>query len=331
MATSKSGYQVECWPQHVRVVLEAELGERARQLEDALDWFFGKGRLHPEVQRYAAYLKCMGERFFATAELFDLWSPPNSMGTKHSLRLTRPEELLYIANQLYVLDSEGVPGVVLECGCAHGYSSACLSMACAYLNRPLVVADSFEGLPDVDQSESFFRKGDYASTEDEVMRHIRFCGHADVVRFVKGWYKDSLRNWNEPIALLWMDVDLFESARDLLAHVLPAVDPKGLIFTHEFTDFHGVPQPLNEHNVPSAIHAAFERLGYPYHAELLCRYWGVIGRQPAGSIRAHVLLDALWSRLSRMDERWRLYDETRHSTTVKAAFAVKNMLMPWKK
>ncbi len=38
-------------------------------------------------------------------------------------------------------------GVVVECGCWLGGSTACLSVICDYAGRDLVVYDSFEGLP----------------------------------------------------------------------------------------------------------------------------------------------------------------------------------------
>ena len=319
-----------CWPKGLRRLLEAELGAKAHQPDLALDWVFGRGRLHPEVQHYIAYLKRMGESFLATAELFDLWSPPGSTGSKHALRLTHPHEILYIAHHLYLLESEKVPGAVVECGCAHGFSTACLSAACAALGRQLIVADSFEGLPDVHNEEEFFRKGDYASAEDEVMHHVRLCGAPQVVRTVKGWYKDSLLGWNTPIAVLWMDVDLFESARDCLQHLLPCLSAQGAIFTHEFTDFHGRPQPLDGHNVPAAIYAAFQKQGWEFRSELICRYWGIVcGAQGVG-LASHQLLDLLWERLSHMDSRWRQFDELKRSSTVRSAFALKRCLMPWR-
>lgn len=326
----KAHIGIEAWPRDVREALQDHLGKRAQELTFAIAWIFGAGRLHPAVQQYTAFLKRMGEAFQANAELFDLWSPPGSAGRKDALRLSNPEEQMYIANHLYVLSSEGVPGCVLECGCAHGFSSACLSLACAAVNRKLVVADSFEGLPAVREDQPFFRKGDYASSEEEVLRHIGLCGDSSAVRTVKGWYSESLKEWNEPIAILWMDVDLYESARDLLGHVLDHLDAQGALFTHEFTDFHGVPYPLDRHNVPSAIHERFVEKGYVYRAEKLCRYWGIVLRAEGFAMGSHVVLDALLPRLWRRDFRWRRYDELQRSTTVRTAFCVKKWLMPWR-
>lgn len=320
-----SATDLAAWPAGVRAALRTRLGPEPEQAS-CVAWFFDEGRLDPEVRRYTAFLKVMHESFHAAAELFDHWSPPGSAGTKSALRLTHPEEQLYLANHLYLLDSEGVKGDVLECGCAHGFSSACLSLACAALGRRLIVADSFEGLPDTHPDEPFFRKGDYASAEQRVLEHIRLCGRQDVVETVKGWYRDSLRGWRRQLALLWVDVDLYESARDLLPHVMPSLDPRGALFTHEFTDFHGNIHPAGSHTVPGAIYEYFQQSGTAVVAEPVCRYWGAFGGPEATGLASHVLLDQLRPHLLAMDPRWRLHDELLNCRTVRVAFAVKKLL-----
>lgn len=46
---------------------------------------------------------------------------------------------------------------------------------------------------------------------------------------VEGCFSESLRGWKAPVALLWLDVDLYDSTRDVLCHVLPYVPRKGMI------------------------------------------------------------------------------------------------------
>lgn len=323
--------KLNSWPKNIREHLRINLGDRAENAEEAIEWCFGVGRLNPDVQRYIAFLKNMMESFQAVAELFDLWSPPNSEGKKNNLRLSNPDELIYIANHLYILDSDAVPGIVLECGCAHGFSSACLSIACAALGRELVVADSFEGLPPVRSGEPFFRQGDYSAGEEEVLNHISLCGRRDAVRTIKGWYSESLAGWTDKIAILWMDVDLYESARDLLANVLIKLEDRGAIFTHEFTDFHGNIYPLNGLNVPSAIAEQFAYHGISYKSQKLCRYWGMINGQNGIGLQSWQLVDMLSKRLKSLDPRWRMYYELINSNTVKMAFKLKQSFMPWKR
>ena len=121
------------------------------------DWLLSEeGLRHAAILRYIAYLKLVYEHSLATAELYDRKSPPNSEGKKEHLRHIGPEEMLFIANQLYVLDDAQIPGVVLECGVSHGYSTCCLSYACSRLDRQMIAADSFEGLPASSEGHIFF-------------------------------------------------------------------------------------------------------------------------------------------------------------------------------
>lgn len=316
-------------PRDVLTALTRSFPKRTPSDEDVLDWMLGEGRLQPEVRRYLSYLKVLAEHYSATAELFDLWSPRDSAGTKQALRLTHPWEMLYLANHLYVLDSYEVPGVLLECGCAHGFSTVCLSEACRRLGRTLVVADSFAGLPPPNPEEPFFREGDYAASEEEVRHHLQLAGAPEVVEFVKGWYSQSLSGWNRPVALLWMDVDLYESARDLLAHVLPNLDRRGAIFTHEFTDFDGTPHPPGSSTVPGALYEAFAAAGIAPRTALVTRYWGIFAFPSSLQAGSAAMLDGIRSRLAQLDSRWRAWDELRTSRTVRTAFAAKRLLMPW--
>ena len=48
-----------------------------------------------------------------------------------------------------------VEGVVVECGCYLGGSTANLSLVCEIVGRELMVYDSFEGLPDPDPRDKY--------------------------------------------------------------------------------------------------------------------------------------------------------------------------------
>lgn len=298
---------------------------------DLAQWLFSRAaQLHAPSRRYAVYLKLMDETFTAIAELFDLQSPPGSKGTKDDLRLTRVEDMLHIANQLYVLDAAGVEGCLLECGCAHGFSTCCLSHACSFLGRELKVADSFEGLPAVVPEEKVFRTGDYAAGLEEVKENVEWMGRGGVNAYIKGWYAQSLVGWNKPIALLWMDVDLYESACDLMAQVFESIDRRGAIFSHEFTDFEGRPLPKGERNVPSAIKAAFDRSGEAYAEHALGRWFGMAYFSTTERPDAPLLLPAMIERTRSLDPRSRYIDELRASGTYRLGRLAKRVLMPWK-
>ena len=114
---------------------------------------------------------------------------------------TAPWELFYHALYLYVLESWGVEGDVMECGTFKGYSACCLSWACDYLNKQLLVADSFEGLPETN-TDPYYHKGDFFGSLDEVHNNIEDFGKIKNVEFIKGFYETSLIGFNRKLCML---------------------------------------------------------------------------------------------------------------------------------
>lgn len=285
-----------------------------------------EGLRRDEIFKYLAYLKLMLEVSLATAELYDLRSPPGSSGKKEHLRHTGPEDVMQIINYLYVLDSYGVPGVLLECGTSHGYSTCCLSHACARLGRVLYTADSFEGLPATSSDEPFFRKGDYASPLEAVQCNVGGAGCPESVRYVKGWFSESLKNWSCDIALLWIDVDLYDSARDVITCALPRLASKGGMVLHEFTDFENRIPPRNAARPPNAVYDVLEMNSMRWRSVHLHRYLGAVLQENSVAPESFRLLPVLMTRLSAMDGRSRSYRELRESRTVQLAFKVKRAL-----
>ena len=95
-------------------------------------------------------------------------------------------EMLAIASHLYVLRSHGLPGHLLEFGCFKGFSTAMLSLACRDLSIRMEVFDSFEGLPT--SESSYYSKGEFAGSLDEVRHHVTQFGAPEVVEFHPGFF-----------------------------------------------------------------------------------------------------------------------------------------------
>ena len=112
-------------------------------------------------------------------------------------------------------------------------------------DRVVWAADSFEGLPvpehPADQGFDFSATvvPSLAVSMEEVAATFARYGLLDErVKFVKGWFKDSLPN--APIgelALLRLDGDLYESTRDALAALYDKVVPGGFILVDDYGDF----------------------------------------------------------------------------------------------
>jgi len=158
---------------------------------------------------------------------------------------TTPTDGLLIAEILLNVEA---PGAVVECGCYAGGSSAKLSIVAKALGRPLLIFDSFEGLPSVEayylrdrhcrRSEDWitdWTAGRYAGRLDEVRANLRTFGAVDVCTLVKGWFKDTLTDEHLPaqVAFAFTDVDIASSARDCLVALWPRLSHGGVLATHD--------------------------------------------------------------------------------------------------
>jgi predicted O-methyltransferase YrrM len=180
---------------------------------------------------------------------------------------TAPSELFYHAMYLYCLDSWGVKGDVVECGTFKGFSACCLSWVCSYLNKKLIVADSFEGLPE-NSTDPYYKKGDFFGQLEEVKANIEDFGRIDNVRFLKGFYETTLRGFEHPLCMIWMDVDLYESATDILVNIFKCLTENGVIISHElFADRDFENGSLKPTIGPAkALHTFFAEHNIPYQA-----------------------------------------------------------------
>ncbi len=156
-----------------------------------------------------------------------------------------PTDGLFLAEMLLNMEADGD---IVECGCYAGGSSAKLSLLAKLLNRKLIVFDSFEGLPVVEQyylrdqhcrrSNDWvtdWSEGRYAARLDEVQSNIEQYGEFSVCSLVKGWFNETLTRGNLPeqVSFVFADVDLANSARDCFVAIWPLVSNRGIYVTHD--------------------------------------------------------------------------------------------------
>jgi hypothetical protein len=167
-----------------------------------------------------------------------------------------------------------------------------------------VIADSFAGLPPDDDdvgTDKYYQVGDFAGSRQEVEQNLRTFGDIASVEFLEGWYSDTLRGWNRPLALLWMDVDLVSSTRDLLRPCLPLLDPRGVIFSHELSADYIRDGKIVEPSGPAgAIAPIIQKEDADYRAAFLWNWLGIVGRRTSLGLQSYKLLDVLIPWLSRI-------------------------------
>jgi O-methyltransferase len=149
-----------------------------------------------------------------------------------------PKEILSYVTSILELP-KSMPGCIVEAGCFKGGSSAKFSRAAKIANRELVLFDSFEGIPENAEDHAStshgdnFDKGSYKGSLDEVKANIARFGHIEVCRFIKGWFDDTLPRFKEPVAAIYLDVDLVSSTRTCLKYLYPMLSPGGVLYSQD--------------------------------------------------------------------------------------------------
>jgi O-methyltransferase len=194
--------------------------------------------------------------------------PMKHLGFPHTMLNRRRVENIEFC--LEAILRENVPGDCMECGVWRG--GAVIFMrgylaAHGVTDRTVWVADSFEGIP----APSLPQEGGLNLSKDthpmlaidlETVRNLfeRYGLLDDQVRFLKGWFKDTLPEAPvERLALLRLDGDLYESTTDALRALYHKVVPGGFVIIDdygclepcrravtEFREQQGITEPLHE-------------------------------------------------------------------------------------
>lgn len=136
-------------------------------------------------------------------------------------------------------------GVVVECGSWKGGATANLSLICELVGRDLIVYDSFEGLPIPVEGDRHARPGAeglYCGDLETVRSNVERFGSIERVQFRKGWFEDTLGSHEEPIALMFLDVDFQASLHECIVNLWPHLVERGYCFIDEymFLDYCGL-------------------------------------------------------------------------------------------
>jgi len=122
-------------------------------------------------------------------------------------------------------------GVLVECGSFEGASTSVMSIGASLINKKLIVYDSFEGLPDEENTKprlypylsvyGYYSKGMYSATEETVRNNLKLYGEIENVIFRKGFFEKTLPLHQEDISFIFMDVDLSSSTKTCIKYLWP--------------------------------------------------------------------------------------------------------------
>ncbi len=140
--------------------------------------------------------------------------------------------------------ADGVPGDLIETGVWRGGATIFMrGVLAAYgvRDRIVWVADSFAGFPaprlpqDAAVDYSTTRSDEAISLDEVKALFARYDLLDDQVRFLKGWFRDTLPGAPiERLALLRLDGDLYESTMDALGPLYPKLAPGGYVIVDDY-------------------------------------------------------------------------------------------------
>jgi O-methyltransferase len=185
--------------------------------------------------------------------------------TNHVRTYHSQAEMLAVTDRILALADR--PGLtVVEAGAGKGGSTAKLSLATKLAGGRLLVFDSFRGIPANDERHTNlygrpveFRAGAFRGRLPSVRRTVAQYGALDVCEFHKGWFADTLADFDRPVDVVLLDVDLLASTRTCITRLFPRLRPGGSLFTQDghleaivallrdarfWTDEVGVPPPV---------------------------------------------------------------------------------------
>lgn len=173
--------------------------------------------------------------------------------------------------------AEGVRGDLVETGVWRGGTVILMKAVLATLgvtDRTVWVCDSFQGLPEPDpdrypadasmqvsnpDAKAILDLGLAVSVEQVKANFARYGLLDDQVRFVEGWFSESLPT--APIgdvAVLRLDGDLYESTMDALVNLEPRVSPGGFVIIDDYGCIPACQEAVHDyrkkHSIEAEIH-----------------------------------------------------------------------------
>lgn len=157
-------------------------------------------------------------------------------------------ETLFNTYQMAINASQ-LPGAFIECGVGAGaqIGAMCLALQDIEETKEVIGFDSFIGIPLAgphDETQpgigphknngELISSGIASHSVSNVNENLYKCGIYHPVKWIQGWFQDTVPTWKGDIALLRLDGDLYESTRVCLEYLLPQVVDGGIVIIDDY-------------------------------------------------------------------------------------------------
>lgn len=155
------------------------------------------------------------------------------------LRSRYPDKVRFDAFwfQIGRIDKEGVPGVFAEVGVYKGESARIFKSLAP--GRPLHLFDSFAGFPAADLAGETGEAATYTTEnfcDTSVASVLARIGNAEGVVVHEGYFPDTAKGFDLPVAFVNLDADLYRPTRAALDFFYPLLSPGGVIMVHDYNE-----------------------------------------------------------------------------------------------
>ena len=191
---------------------------------------------------------------------------------------TMISEKEYVDCLQLVKKHEHIPGCVVECGVWRGGMSAGMATVLGP-DRNYFLFDSFAGLPpakEIDGEKAIQWQKDteapgyYENCKAEITWAEKAMAKSGAknVRLIKGWFDQTIPGFKlpEPIAVLRLDGDWYDSIMTCLDEFFPLVPAGGLIIMDDYHTWEGCSKALHDylskHKRPERIKSTPSMVGY---------------------------------------------------------------------
>jgi O-methyltransferase len=140
-----------------------------------------------------------------------------------------------------------VNGAILEVGVWRGGTGCLLAMSAR--TKSVYLADTFQGVVKAGKNDAHYKGGEHADTSVQVVSRILSLAQVDNARLLKGIFPDETAAELEgPISLLHVDVDTYQSAKDIVEWALPRlpIGAKIVFDDYGFYESGGITRLVNE-------------------------------------------------------------------------------------
>jgi len=189
--------------------------------------------------------------------------------------MTSEERLQALIDSVRYVVDRGVPGAFVECGVWLGGSVLCMIRTLQDMgvsDRDIWLFDTFEGMSEPTELD-YTQFGDESAlatwkearakgetpwpywfgpetfTEDKVREALEATGYPpERLHFVRGKVEDTVEaNAPDPIALLRLDTDWYESTRHELIHLYPKLQRHGVLILDDYGHWDGARRAVDEY------------------------------------------------------------------------------------